>query len=487
MVAPCCLGPAREFSYTGRFDERVTILAALTLAAYGAALLLIGAWASRRSRSHGDFLLGGRRLGPVIAAFSASASSSSAWTLVGVSSAAYAWGAAAIWLLPATLSGFAINWYLIAPRLQAQSAADGSLTLTEFILPASLGPARRWLGRLAAAMVLFAFVFYIASQFEAGARAVEVYFDWPRELGIIAGTALVLAYTLLGGFWAASVSDTLQGLAMVGAAVLLPIAGVAALGGPGPFVTAVAQLFATTPLAPGQAGWGAALAFGFGLLGIGFGYPGQPHVVNRFMAMADGAAIGTARTIAMTWAVAIYTGMLIVGWSARWLLDAGTVGDQVLFVYTQTVLAPVLAAIVLAAILSAIMSTTDSQLLVAASAVSHDTALGRAPRGGALAVRATVVVICVLAAALALKLPDDIFNRVLFAWHALGSAFGPLLVARLVGRHAGPWVSAATLCTGFFLTIVFNALPNTLGDWAERWVPLAVAGLIVALGSRPPK
>ncbi|MEM1264113.1 MAG: sodium/proline symporter [Pseudomonadota bacterium] len=465
----------------------MTTLAALTLAAYGAALLLIGAWASRRSRSHGDYLLGGRRLGPVIAAFSASASSSSAWTLVGVSSAAYAWGAAAVWLLPATLSGFAMNWYLIAPRLQAQSAVDGSLTLTEFVLPASLGSARRWLGVLAAGMVLFAFVFYIASQFEAGARAVEVYFDWPREVGIVAGVALVLAYTLLGGFWAASVSDTLQGIAMVGAAVLLPVAGIAALGGPAAFFSAVAELFTTTPLAPGQAGWGAALAFGFGLLGIGFGYPGQPHVVNRFMAMADGNDIGTARTIAMTWAVLIYTGMLIVGWSARWLVEAGTVGDQVLFVYTQTVLAPVLAAIVLAAVLSAIMSTTDSQLLVAASAVSHDTTLGREPRTGAMAVRLTVVVICVLAALLALKLPDDIFNRVLFAWHALGSAFGPLVFMRLIGRSAGAGATAATLLTGFFLTILFNAMPNTIGDWAERWVPLVAAGLIVAIGSRPAK
>ncbi len=41
--------------------------------------------------------------------------------------------------------------------------------------------------------------------------------------------------------------------------------------------------------------------------------------------------------------------------------------------------------------------------------------------------------ISVLAVILALAVPDQIFTRVLFAWHAIGSAFGPALVLRLAG------------------------------------------------------
>ncbi len=459
-------------------------MAEITLAIYGLALLGIGLWAARRSRTHGDYLLGGRRLGALVAAISASASSSSAWTLIGVSGAAYVWGPAAIWLFPATLAGFVINWYLVAPRLNRLSAAEGSLTLTEVLAPPSLGAGRIIVARVAALMTLIAFVFYIASQFEGAAQAVEVYFDWPRVAGIVGGAALVLAYTLLGGFWAASVSDTVQGLMMAGAAVLLPLAGIAALGGPGAYAELLAAAFANGTLAPGAAGWGPALAFGFGLLGIGFGYPGQPHVVNRFMALGDAAAIRSARRMAIAWAVVIYAGMLSVGWSARWLLGADVAQDQALFVYTQAVLAPVLAAIVLAAILSAIMSTTDSQLLVAASAVSHDWTLGRSADAGAGAVRVTVIVLSVLAALLAIYLPDDIFSRVLFAWHALGSAFGPLLLVRLAGRHAGVAVSVAAMVLGFGLTIVLNSFPNTTGDWAERWLPLAASLIVAVVGSR---
>jgi sodium/proline symporter len=93
-----------------------------TLVAYQVVLLGIGLVAARRTRSDGDFLLGGRRLGPLVAAISASASSSPVWTLVGASGFAYAKGLVALWLLPACVGRFALNWYVLAPRSAARPA-----------------------------------------------------------------------------------------------------------------------------------------------------------------------------------------------------------------------------------------------------------------------------------------------------------------------------------------------------------------------------
>ena len=62
----------------------------VTLVIYKVLLLSIGAWASRRSRDGAEFYLGGRGLGPWVASISAAASSSSAWSLLGVSGAAFA-------------------------------------------------------------------------------------------------------------------------------------------------------------------------------------------------------------------------------------------------------------------------------------------------------------------------------------------------------------------------------------------------------------
>src|SRR5690606_4319708 len=106
---------------------------AITLVAYKLALLAIGVAANRRTHDGTDFFLGGRGLGPFVAALSASASSSSAWTLLGVSGAAYAWGLAAIWIFPACLGGFAINWYVLAPRLRTESRRVDALTVTDLL------------------------------------------------------------------------------------------------------------------------------------------------------------------------------------------------------------------------------------------------------------------------------------------------------------------------------------------------------------------
>ncbi len=454
-----------------------------TLLIYAVALLGIGVWAHRRTDSNTDFLLGGRKLGPWVAGISASASSSSAWTLIGVSGAAYHWGLASLWLFPATLGGFLINWFLVARRLRVLSEKTGTLTLTEVIAPPVLGKHRLLVVRAAALIVLFSFVFYIASQFEGAAKAFDVYFGWPREFGIALGVGVVLAYTLLGGFWAASVSDTVQGLMMSVAALVLPVAALVSIGGPVPLIDALSQTLSADELSPTRGlGGVSALLFVAGTLGIGLGYPGQPHVVNRFMALKDDSSLRRARVIAIAWAVVIYSGMIVVGLSAKVLLaDLGD-NEQVLFRLAEDLLPAVVSGVLLAAVLSAIMSTADSQLLVAASSLSHDWNLTARHGESTLAnSRVVVVIICLLSAMLAVYLPDDIFARVLFAWHALGSAFGPLLLARLSGYFLPVVPALASLLSGFGLTVILNWLPNTSGDWAERLLPLFVAGVIVVI------
>ena len=459
-----------------------------TLLVYKLALILIGIWAARRTRDDNDFFLGGRRLGAWVAALSASASSSSAWTLLGVSGAAYAWGLSAIWLFPATLSGFLINWLWVAPRLMRMSREGDSLTLTEFLAGDRDASHRTAIVRLSSVAILFSFLFYIASQFQAAGNAFSASFGLGVNSSIAIGVAVIVAYTLLGGFWAVSVTDSLQGLMMAAAAIVLPTAAVVSVGG---FAALVNGLIAAetggvslTRDYPGLLG----VAFILGTLGIGLGYPGQPHVVNRFMALRDRSALVRGRIIAVTWAVVIYAGMLLVGWSGRVLWTIGN--REEIFFETATRTVPAVAAgIMVAAVLSAIMSTADSQLLVAASSITWDwrrANLGgeRRPHGIGES-RAVVLGVSVIAMLLAMFAPATIFSRVLFAWHALGSAFGPVLILRLAGREISGRAVLSSIAAGFGLTVVFYLLPDTPGDAAERLVPLVVALVVAWIGSRP--
>jgi sodium/proline symporter len=462
-------------------DRTTSVL--VTLVLYNALLIGVGLWARGRNRDVKDFFLAGRGLGAWVAAISASASSSSAWTLLGVSGAAYAWGLPALWIFPSTVGGFLLNWAWVAPRLQKLAGAENAVTLSEVVAPKEIGAHRKLILRVAALIIVFCFTFYIASQFEAAGKAFESVFQLSKHSSILIGATIVLVYTLLGGFWAVSVTDTLQGLLMSVAAFVLPVAALFAVGGFGPLLDG---LDAVSDSGSSVMGGGIASAFFvLGLMGIGINYPGQPHVVNRFMALKDDQALRQGRIIAMSWAILVYAGMLILGLSARVLITDLGDSEQVLFRAATELLPSVIAGVMLAAVLSAIMSTADSQLLVASSAISYDWNLAdRKPEDGLTGTRRTVIGVLVMATTLALVWRADIFSRVLFAWSAAGSAFGPILIMRLVGRTVSPPATLAAMVTGFGLTVIISFFPDAPGDAAERLVPFFIALGIAGAGSR---
>jgi sodium/proline symporter len=458
----------------------------VTLILYNATLIGVGLWARKRNKGVEDFFLAGRGLGPWVAAISASASSSSAWTLLGVSGAAYAWGLPALWIFPATVGGFLFNWIWVAPRLQTLARQENAITLSAVVAPPDIGSMRQSILRVAAGIIVFCFVFYIASQFEAAGKAFESVFGLSKQTSILIGAGIVLAYTLLGGFWAVSVTDTVQGCLMVVAGIALPVVALQAVGGFAGMSAGLAEIgSAGSPLGGAELAGLGSVFFVLGLFGIGAGYPGQPHVVNRFMALRDRQSLRHGRIIAVSWAVLVYAGMLLLGLCARVLFSDLGDSEQVLFRAANDLLPPVIAGVMLAAVLSAIMSTADSQLLVASSAISYDWQLaGGTLKAGLANTRTTVVVVLILATILALVWRADIFSRVLFAWSAAGSAFGPVLIMRLLGRTVRASATFGAMLTGFAMTVVISWTPDMPGDFAERLVPFLCAMMIAYQGSR---
>ena len=228
------------------------------------------------------------------------------------------------------------------------------------------------------------------------------------------------------------------------------------------------------------------MGFIIGTLGIGCGYAGQPHVVNRFMALQDTpGAIKRARLIAVGWSMIVYTGMLLVGWCGR-ILFSSLEDNEVIFITAANYLFPaVFSGIMLAAILSAIMSTADSQLLVAGSSLTHDLGWGgHEPKTMVFRSRLVIFGISIVAAIAAIAGPQDIFSRVLFAWTAMGSAFGPLLIAKAFRKTVPPLRSFAAIFTGAFLSIAAYSMPETKGTVVERVLPFAV-GLLICLWRVP--
>jgi sodium/proline symporter len=458
-----------------------------TLVAYKLVLVAIGLALHRRTQDAADFFLGGRRLGPWVAALSASASSSSAWTLLGVSGAAYAWGLRAVWIFPACVGGFALNWIVLAPRLRRFCVGTDALTVTD-VLAGPRGTALAGaIRRCAAAIILASLVVYVASQFQGAGKTFHETFDLPLVESIVLGSVIVVAYTLLGGFWAVSVTDMVQGIVMALASVALPVAAWIEVGGYAGLAEGLASVEAPgfTSLLGDLTG-PAAVGLVLGFLGIGLGYPGQPHVVNRFMALRDDASVARGRTIALGWAVVLYAGMIVLGLCARVLFPGLPDGEVAFITATQQLFSPVAAGVLLAAVLSAIMSTADSQLLVAGSAVAHDWAQAGSNHAGETDItrsRGVVLVLGAVAVVAALLAPPAIFSNVLFAWTAMGAAFGPLLIVLVVSGPVAPRARLAAIILGFAAAVATHAIPEARGTAWERVMPF-VLSLAVTLWGR---
>jgi Na+/proline symporter len=121
------------------------------------------------------------------------------------------------------------------------------------------------------------------------------------------------------------------------------------------------------------------------------------------------------------------------------------------------------------------MSTADSQLLVSASAISYDISDNKSNRNSLLYSRLTVVIMCVISMLIALYAPDDIFSRVLFAWNALGAAFGPLLIVKVISSSVNGKHAFAAIFVGFFLSVILSLFPSPPGDYLERIIPFVLA------------
>lgn len=441
-------------------DKATVIL--ITLIVYKLLLVAVGLWAQRRTHSATDFFLGGRALGPVVAAISYSASSSSAWTLLGMSGAAFVMGVSAVWFVVGAVGGMVLAWGLIGPRLLDMSHRHQLMTLPDLL---AFGVDGRWRGAiavLAAFIILFAFAFYVAAQFQGAGQTFHDSFGISMSGSIVLGAVIILIYTLLGGFWAVSVTDTLQGLLMALAAILLPVAALIEVGGFEGFVQGLRAVSRPDQLSLSGANSGlVAAGFVLGILGVALGTFGQPHLLVRFMALRDQKALRQARVLTVLWFLLVFGGMCFVGLVGHILLPDLAQPEALFFALTDYLFSPLIAAVLVAAVLSAILSTADSQLLVGASAVAHDLGLTRRyPLHRLLISRLAIVAMVGLAVWVSLALPASIFDRALLAWTSLGAAFGPLVIFRIAGIAVKPQGAFLAIVIGFGLAVFFHFNPG---------------------------
>ncbi|MBR0412451.1 MAG: sodium/proline symporter [Eubacterium sp.] len=473
----------------------------ISIVVYLAVVAIIGVIYSKRTKNVGDFYLGGRKLGPLVTAMSAEASDMSSWLLMGLPGVAYLTGVAdAGWTAIGLAVGTYFNWLIVAKKLRHYSANIGAITVPDYF-------SRRYkdeknvLMALAAVVIIVFFVPYTASGFAACGKLFGTLFGVDYHVAMVISAIIIVGYTSLGGFNAASTTDFIQSIIMSIALVIVLGYGVSKAGGMGAVIENSKALpgylgmFNTYDPETGKAVDHSALTI-FSTMAWGLGYFGMPHILLRFMAIENPDKIKLSRRVATVWvvismAVAVLIGIVGLGMvkanSLGALEDSETIIVQIAnLLASHGILPALIAGVILAGILASTMSTADSQLLAASSSASENIIGGLfkvklSETSQMVVARVTLIAISIIGVVIAWNKDSSVFKIVSFAWAGFGAAFGPVMLLSLFWKRSNKYGAIAGMLAGGVMIFAWKFGIAKLGGAFAIYelLPAFIIGLVV--------
>ncbi len=499
-----------------------TLQTLIAMIVYMAVVIIIGiVYAKKANASSENYYLGGRSLGPWVTAMSAEASDMSGWLLMGLPGVAYWCGLAdAAWTAIGLAIGTYFNWLIVSKRLRRYSIRANAITLPEFFSN-RFRENKKVILTVAAAFILIFFTVYAASCFVTCGKLFSTLFGMDYVTMMLVGAVFVLLYTLLGGFLAESASDFMQGIVMIVALAVIVILSTIQAGGLGTVVENAQKIpgflefFGMASPSLNEAGqqiveagapvFGAKAPYGVlkicSMLAWGLGYFGMPQVLLRFMAIRKEEELKASRRIAMIWVVISLAVAVFIGIIGRQLFPVKHLtasGAESIFITLATSSLPaLLAGFVMAGILAATISSSDSYLLIAASAFAKNIFQGVCKKDASdkqvlVVSRITLLVIAIIAAIIALDENSVIFKVVSFAWAGFGATFGPLMLFCLFWKRTTRAGAVAGMVGGAGMVFLWKLVIAKLGgvfaiyELLPAFIFSAICIVVVSLLTKAP-
>jgi sodium/proline symporter len=477
--------------------SQICILAVIIL--YLLFVLFVGIKFSKTNKTTEDYYLGGRKLGPLVTAMSAEASDMSSWLLLGIPGLAYASGLAdPFWTSLGLAIGTYFNWLIVAKKLRRYSQINNSATIPAFFSN-RFGDDKNILSLISALVIIIFFVPYTASGFSACGKLFNSLFGVDYMVAMIIFALVIIAYTTLGGFLAASTTDLIQSIIMTIALATILFYGASQAGGWGA-VFDNAKSFAGYLDFNNMISGGEVAPYNLltkiSTMAWGLGYFGMPHILLRFMAIEKEEKLSLSRRISSIWVVIAMFTAIIIGFIARAMSANGAI--EVLddpetaiikiseLLSSHGVFTACVAGLILAGILAATMSTADSQLLAAASSMSEDIlhsffGIKLSKKTSMLIARLTVAGVALIAIFLAWNPNSSVFRVVSFAWAGFGAAFGPVMLLSIFWKKSTKTGAIAGMIAGGVMVFVWKFLIAPIGGVLAIYelLPAFIIALIV--------
>lgn len=480
---------------------------------YMLAVVGIGLYFSRRANKNAEaYFLGGRSLGPWVAAFSAEASDMSGWLLMGLPGLAYWTGLAdAGWTAIGLFVGTYFNWLIVSRRLRRYSVRLDAITIPGFFSK-RFHENKKVILSIASLFIIVFFTVYAGQCLASCGKLFMNLFGMGYHEMMIIAAIFVLFYTFLGGFLAESASDFMQAIVMIVALVVILALAVINAGGWSTVMEnarsfdGFMSLFKTASPSSTEANvFGAGSTFGtlsiLSAMAWGLGYFGMPQVLLRFMGIRSEGELTRSRRVACIWmvismAAAVLIG--VVGRSVAGLTYLTNSDAENIFIDTATkFLPPILAGFACAGILAASISSSDSYLLISTSALAENIYHGILKKNASnkevmWVSRISMALITIIAMVIAWDSNSTIFGITSFAWAGFGATFGPLMLFSLFWKRTSYAGAIAGMLSGaamvFFWKLVINPMGGIWGVYCllPAFIVSSIAIVLVSLVTKKP-
>jgi Na+/proline symporter len=439
---------------------------------------VIATWATRRTRTAGDFFVAGAGVGLWTLAIAKMASTLSGFAFIGGPGLVYTIGMGAVFIiLPGAVSN-ALGAWVLAKKMRLLGEARGLFTVPDAIGARYRSPAAQG---LAAVAVLIATVGYVATNLLALGLVIDAIFGSGLTAGIWIGAGVILAYSVAGGILAGLYTDVFQGSVMALASAVV-FAYALRSGGGMSHISRTIMAADATFLGPwGTLGPMAAISFFFV---FGVGTLGQPHVIHKFYMLRDPRQLKwypmlLTLALAVTQLLYVSVGIAMKSLVVSGALPALAKADQATPTFLLHYTPGLVAGLVFSGVAAAIMATVNSFMSVGAAALTHDLprSLGRRVRDELFWGRVSTVVLAVLAAAVAQRSGTLVAFLGIFGWGLFASTLVPALAIGLNWPGATRAGAIASIATGLGVTLV----GETLAYFKVYGLPVGVSVSAISL------
>ena len=453
----------------------------LILVLYLVASLCLGIWSSRISQKAakpGGFLknyfIGGRSMGGLVLAMTLVATYTSASSFLGGPGLAASWGLTQSWVAVIQIGTTFLTLGILGKKLGIISRRIGAVTVSDYLRKRYESP---FVVILCSVLLVVFFVTQMVAQFIGGATLIQSVTGLSYEAGLALFAGIVILYTVIGGFRAVVMTDTLQGFIMTIGTFLLLFFVIRAGGG---MENITSSLDANNPgwnlLCKGDySGEVATLEPGYLIsfwVLVGVGVLGLPQTAVRNMGFKDTQSMHRAMIIGTAVIGVLMIGMHFAGTLAAPLLDGQEIATtDAVIPYVVLNYMPVWAAgLFLAAPLAAVMSTVDSLLILASATIIKDLFLhygkGKKPADAQTTDRklsrsSTLLTLAlgILTFLVALSPPDIIVWINLFAMGGLEATFFWPLIGGLYWKKGNAACCIASIICGVGVFLFFHFVP----------------------------